>query len=251
MRIRVEPNAAQATTAAADWLIERLLRPETRNVMVAGGNTPLALYAEVAARKPRLHHVNVFVLDEYLGVPEHEPRSCSNLLRRAVVEAWGIPHEQYHWISSNEHAAAASIADHERAILASGGLDLVILGLGRNGHIGFNEPGSPPNAAGRIVSLSPTSVEANRQWFGGDFAPSRGVTTGMQTILSAKTILLLAFGSHKAQAVAGTIEGPQDSACPASFLQAHSDALVLLDQEAAAGLARAFTVGQTFQVNEE
>jgi glucosamine-6-phosphate deaminase len=251
MRIRVEPHSARATSAAADWLIERLLRPNTRNVMVAGGNTPLALYAEVAVRKPKLSHLSVFALDEYLGVPEYDPRTCANLLRRAVVEAWSIPHEQYRWISSNEHAAAASIAAHERAILALGGLDLVILGLGRNGHIGFNEPGSSPDAAGGVVSLSPTSVEANRQWFGGDFAPSRGVTTGMHTILSAKTILLLAFGSHKSQAVGRMIDGRMDDSCPASFLQAHSDVLVLLDEDAAAGLGREFTVGQTVQVGEQ
>jgi glucosamine-6-phosphate deaminase len=234
----IESTAALATMLAANELIERLLAPDTRNVMVAGGNTPLALYAAVADRCPRLAHLNIFALDEYVGVPSSDPDNCANLIRRCVVEPWGVPPDQYFSISSHESEAQHSIADHERRIHELGGLDLVILGLGRNGHIGFNEPGSLPDSVGRVVSLSPISVQANREWFRGKYAPPTGATTGMRTILSAKGVWLLAFGSHKAQAVAAMVEGPIDPACPASYLQSHAGAVVFLDYRAAAHLSR-------------
>jgi glucosamine-6-phosphate deaminase len=209
MELYVFANAAKATSAATGWLVDRLQRPSTRNIMVAGGNTPLVLYAEVACRELPLDHLRVFALDEYLGVPEDEPRNCANLLRRTVVDAWKIPADQYAFLSPHEATAAQSIREHEERIRTAGGLDLVILGLGQNGHIGFNEPGSEANSPGRVVPLGATSVEANRLWFGEDHAPVSGVTTGMSTILAARSVLLLAFGERKANAVAAMVErGP-------------------------------------------
>jgi glucosamine-6-phosphate deaminase len=187
----------------------------------------------------QLSNVHVFALDEYVGVPEDEPRNCANLIRRAVVDAWEIPPGQYYYLSSSRSRAPESIARHEARIGVAGGLDLVILGLGQNGHIGFNEPGSGAASAGRIVPLSAVSIEANRSWFGGDYAPDMGVTTGMQTILSAKKVLLLAFGAAKADAARAMIEGPPAAACPAAFLQLHSNVTVFLDVPAASRLNRA------------
>ncbi len=239
MQVQVFEGAAQATHAAADRLIEELRKPETRNVMLAGGNTPLKLYGEVASRRPRIHHVNIYALDEYVGVPTDDPRNCANLLRRTVVEAWGIAGAQYYCLSSSETKAAESIIEHEQTILDYGGLDLAVLGLGQNAHIGFNEPGGEIDSIGRVLALSAISVEANRQWFGGEYAPDQGVTTGMKTILSARVILLLAFGAHKAGAVAGMLEGPQTPSCPASYLGSRPNVLVFLDSRAAGRLANA------------
>jgi glucosamine-6-phosphate deaminase len=239
MDLRVFPSSAAATGAATDWLVDRLRQRTTRNLMVAGGNTPLGLYAEVARRGVCLEQLHVFALDEYVGVPEDEPRNCANLIRRTVVEAWEIPPSQYYCLSSLHDKALESIARHEERIRSAGGLDLVVLGLGQNGHVGFNEPGSDATSPGRIVPLSPVSIEANRSWFGGDYTPNFGVTTGMQTILSAKQVLLLAFGPAKAEAARAMIEGPPAASCPASFLQRHSDVTVFLDVPAASRLNRA------------
>jgi glucosamine-6-phosphate deaminase len=236
MEIHVFHTPDQATAAATDWLVSRLTQPATKNIMVAGGNTPLPLYAQVAQRKRPLGHLHVFALDDYVGVPEEEPRNCANLLRTAVIEAWNIPAHQYHSVSSCERAAADSITRHEETIRAVGGLDLVILGLGRNGHIGFNEPGSEPRSLGRVVPLSDASIAANREWFAGRYAPTHGVTTGMRTILAARCVMLLAFGERKADAVFNMIDGPQSSACPASYLQTHPTVVVFLDQQAAGRL---------------
>ena len=236
MKVLIYPDAAAANKAAAEMLGNLLRAAESRNVMVAAGNTPLDLYRLVAERRLDMSHLNVFALDEYVGVPLEEPRNCGNLLRRSVAEAWKIPAAQFHTVSSLEGEALASVRAHEDRIRAVGGLDVVVLGLGQNGHLGFNEPGSAEDSEGRLVDLEPISVEANRAWFEGKYAPDKGVTVGLKTILGARHVLILAFGAHKKAAVAAMVEGPRHAACPASFLQGHPDANLFLDAAAAAGL---------------
>jgi len=236
MKFSIYPNAASANAAAAELLAGWLSVATTRNVMVAGGNSPLDLYRRIAERRLSLSHLNIFMLDEYVGVPLEEPRNCANLLRYEVAEAWGTPVGQFFRISSLPDKALASVREHERLILQAGGLDIAILGLGRNGHIGFNEPGSPRNCEGRLVPLEPISVEANRQWFGGDYAPTIGVTTGLRTILAARRILALAYGKHKAFAVRAMVKGPQTVQCPGSLLQDHPNTWLFLDAQASADL---------------
>lgn len=235
MHIRIFPDKETASEAAADCLLNWLREPGVRNVMLAGGNTPLDLYQRVAQRKADLSHLTLFALDEYVGVPKDEPRNCANLLRRSAVEPWGLA--RFYSISSNETEAEESVRQHERRIAEAGGLDVVVLGLGQNGHLGFNEPGSLANSAGRLVNLESSSIEANREWFAGQYAPNRGATVGLQTILDAGRILLMAYGSHKKLPVTRMIDGPVSPACPASYLQRHARAYLFLDEVAAAGLA--------------
>ena len=130
---------------------------------------------------PDLH---VFALDEYVGIPPHDTRTCANLLRRVVADAWGIPADRYHALSGRPHEVAASIREHEEKLVRIATPDVTVLGLGPNGHLGFNEPGSTPDSAGRVVDLEPASVEANARWFNSDYAPSQGVTLGLRAILS-------------------------------------------------------------------
>jgi glucosamine-6-phosphate deaminase len=238
MNLCIDPESNQANAAAADCLCSWLASAATRNVMAAAGNTPLELYRLVGARGLRLAHVNLFALDEYVGVPLDEPRNCANLLRRSVAEAWQIPSAQFHTISSLEADALASVQTHERLIAKAGGLDVIILGLGQNGHLGFNEPGSAEDSSARVLDLEPVSIEANRKWFKGDFAPARGATVGMRTILAARHVLVLAYGSHKAAAVKAMVEEPRGPHCPAAFLQGHQRVHVFLDELAASALAK-------------
>ncbi len=238
MKRSIHSTPAIANVAAADCLTNWLTLPATRNVMVAAGNTPLELYRLTAEKRSSLAHLRVFVLDEYVGVPLDEPRSCANLLRRCVAEAWRIPPGLFHTVSSLERNAVASVEAHERLITEVGGLDVVILGLGQNGHLGFNEPGGSQDSMGRLVNLETISVEANRKWFEGDFAPAKGVTVGIKTILSARRVLVLAYGAHKTAAVKAMVEGPRGPHCPASFLQGHPNVEVFLDALAAAWLSK-------------
>lgn len=237
MIVSIYESTATANEAAANHFGRRLTLPSTRTVMVAAGNTPLELYDRIAAQRLGLSHLTVFALDEYVGVPLEEPRNCANLLRDHVARGWGLQPDRFLTISSLPKDAAQSILNHEAAIEAAGGLDLLVLGLGQNGHLGFNEPGSAHDSAARVLPLTPISVEANRQWFHGRFAPDQGVTVGMKTILAAREIFLLAFGAHKTQAVLDMVRGPVSPSCPASFLQTHPRVKVFLDTAAAAGLA--------------
>jgi len=236
MNVRVHPTPRQATLAAADFLAGALRT--ARTLMVAGGNTPLELYAEIARRHLPLKALHVFVLDEYVGVPPEDPRTCTNLLRQAVAQAWNIPEEQFHGLSSTPAEAKASLDTHERAIKSRGGIDAIVLGLGPNAHLGFNEPGSARDSQDRVLDLEASSVEANRLWFGGEHAPSRGATVGLSTVLAARTAILLAFGRAKAAAVRAMVEGPREASCPAAWLQDHPDASIFLDEDAASLLAR-------------
>lgn len=246
MKLSIHSSSEAANQAAGDLLWNWLTSPEVRNVMVAAGNTPLELYRIVGKRlrevgppkggTPNLSRLNIFMLDEYVGVPLEEPRNCGNLLRRSVVEAWGIPSDRYFTVSSMEHDALESVRTHERRIEQAGGLDVIILGLGQNGHLGFNEPGSAEDSGARLLDLQPISIEANRIWFGGDYAPAKGATIGLKTILAARRVMVLAYGSHKAKAVGAMVEGKRGPDCPASFLQGHADAHLFLDEAAAAGL---------------
>jgi glucosamine-6-phosphate deaminase len=238
MNVSIHPSVEAANAAAAALLSEWLVTPGVCNVMLAGGNTPLEMYRLIGVRAPRLTHLNVFALDEYVGVPPDEPRNCANLIRRAAVDPWGIPAAQYFPVSSHEAEALGSIRQHQQRIADAGGLDVVVLGLGQNGHLGFNEPGSAENSAGRVIDLDAVSIEANRQWFRGDYAPARGATVGMKTILAARRVLLVALGAHKTKAVTAMIEGPRTERCPASLLQGHSALHVILDESAAAGLRK-------------
>jgi glucosamine-6-phosphate deaminase len=237
MHLSTHPNPSLANQAAADLLASWLTSVETRNVMVAAGNSPLDLYQLIANRRLPLGHLNAFALDEYVGVPLEEPRNCANLMRRTVAQAWGIAPDHFHTVSSLEADAVASVREHEHKIEAAGGLDVIVLGLGQNGHLGFNEPGSAENSEGRLLDLQPISIEANRKWFGGDYAPGKGVTVGLKTILAARRVLVLAYGAHKTAAVVAMVEGKRGAHCPASFLQTHRDAHLFLDESAAARLA--------------
>jgi len=236
MNIKIFPTEEKANAAAADCLARWLTSPGTRNLMVAGGNTPLDLYQAIADLRLRLSHLNIFALDEYVGVPLEEPRNCANLLRRDVAEAWRIPAEQFFPVSSLATTALASGRTQERLIKEKGGLDVIILGLGQNGHLGFNEPGSSPDSTARILDLDAISIAANRKWFAGKFAPHQGVTVGLKTIIAARRALVLAYGNHKASAVRAMVEGPVSDCCPASFLQLHPETHLFLDPAAAAGL---------------
>jgi len=232
--VTVSPSAGAASRAAADVLVRWLA--DARTLVVAAGNSPRELYRLVAGRRPPVGRLAVFTLDEYLGVPVEHTGTCANLLRREVADAWGVPADRFHWLTSQPESAAAGIAEHERKLAAAGGIDAVVLGLGRNGHLGFNEPGSPPDAPGRALDLTPTSVAANAEWFGGQYAPSQGVTLGLGTLLAARRALLVAFGPAKAEAVYGTVVAAPSAACPGSWLQRHPEAHLFLDEAAAARL---------------
>jgi glucosamine-6-phosphate deaminase len=236
MNLHVFSDKGLANGAAAEILGAWLESPEARNVIVAAGNTPLDLYARIAARRLALPRLHIFALDEYVGVPLEEPRNCANLIQSAVADAWGIPGDRFHTVSSLESEAGQSIRNHESLLENRGGADVTILGLGQNGHLGFNEPGSARDSAGRVLDLDAISTSANREWFDGRYAPCRGVTIGLKALLASRRILLMAYGRKKSAAVRAMVKLPANGICPASFLRDHQDVHVFLDEAAASEL---------------
>jgi glucosamine-6-phosphate deaminase len=233
VHVEIRGSAQAATHDAAALLARWIEEAPAQRLMVAGGRTPLALYEAIAQRGLPTGRLHIEVLDEYVGVPPSDPRTCTHLLERSVAHAWRVPPERFFGLSSDERDALAVVSAHEQRIREAGGLDSIVLGLGKNGHLGFNEPGSAVDCAARVLDLDSVSIEANREWFGGDYAPRQGATVGLRTILGARRVLLLAFGAAKADAVRDMVQGPRSSSCPASFLQDHQDAHVFVDESAA------------------
>jgi glucosamine-6-phosphate deaminase len=158
MNLSIHPDPARANAAASVLLCTFLTAPTARNVMVSAGNTPLELYRSVGRRGLRFSHLNVFALDEYVGVPIDEPRNCANLLRQQVAEAWKIPPAQFHVVSSIEEDALSSAEAHERLIAKSGGLDVIILGSDKM-DISVSTNRAAPKTLGR-ASLTSSRIQS-------------------------------------------------------------------------------------------
>lgn len=242
MLIVVLADAAAVAVRAADMVADVVTRNERPVLGLAAGATPLGLYAELVRRHAGgldFSPVSVFGLDEYLGLPAEHPSSCAWTLRRHLIDRVNLDPARVRLL---EGRAAGDWLDHgaafERAIAAAGGVDLQILGLGLNGHIGFNEPGCSLAGRTRRVALSAATRASNRTSFSDGDVPATAVTMGIGTILEARRLLLLATGASKAGMVAKAVEGPVTAMVPASALQLHPDAVMMLDEAAAAGLQR-------------
>ena len=241
-RIEIIDSAAAVAERAAERVIARLRKRQPITLGLATGATMTPLYARlVAATRASLisfRTVSSFNLDEYVGVAPQSPGSFhaymqEHLLRHVDMEAGRarIP-------DGMVDDVAAEAARYEAQIAAAGGIDLLLLGIGANGHIGFNEPGSDFASRTREIRLD----EATRMANAGNFpdlasVPERAITMGIATILEARNILLIATGPEKAAAVAAAIEGPIGSACPASALRLHGNVDILCDEAAATALA--------------
>lgn len=203
------------------------------------GNTPLGLYAELARRvaegKADFDGATAFAIDEFHGAPPDHPGTNAGYFRKHLTSRVRL--REFHLLSSDAEQPEAECERFRSLIEEAGGLDLVVLGIGRNGHIGFNEPGSPFDSTARRVALTDTSREAYAPVFGSlDETPAFGLTLGIADLLAARGALLLAKGVEKATAVAQALEGPVTEALPASALQRHPALTVLLDEDAASGL---------------
>lgn len=212
---------------------------------LATGSTPVGLYRELI----RLHrseglsfaNVTTFNLDEYYGLERSHPESYWRFMHDQLFDHIDIPSTQIHLPDGTvaRQDVFAHCRAYEEAIAEAGAIDLQILGIGRTGHIGFNEPGSSADSRTRLVTLdSVTRRDAARDFLGEENVPRHAITMGVGTILQARRVVLLAWGEMKADVVARAVEGPQSADLPASFLQAHPDCRFLVDQAAAKKLAR-------------
>jgi glucosamine-6-phosphate deaminase len=242
MEIVVTPDPAAVGVVAARAIVDVLSRRENPVLGVATGSSPLSTYdalADAVRRgefEPKI--VTAFALDEYVGIPPEHPESYHSVVQREVVEKIGLSPDRVHVLDGMAEDLEAACRDYEGDMKAAGGVDVQILGIGSNGHIGFNEPGSSLGSRTRIKTLAPQTRRDNARFFGGrmEDVPIHCLTQGIATIMDARKIVLVAQGAGKARAVAAMIEGPSGASCPASVLQWHRDVLVVLDEEAAGEL---------------
>lgn len=256
MRIVIESGADRVAEAAASMVAELV---EARPAAVLGlpaGATPLAMYRELV----RLHgergvdfsRISAFALDEFLGLAGSDPRSFRAYLTRHFSSQVNLPGERLNAPDGKSEDPQGECAAYEERIRSAGGLDLVVLGIGADGHIGFNEPGSSLASRTRLKTLTRETRAANREGFEDpEQVPRVALTMGVGTILSARRCLLLATGDGKADAIRLAVEGPITAQVTASALQLHPDAVILLDEGAAAGLERADYYRETERLHRE
>ncbi|QHC58652.1 glucosamine-6-phosphate deaminase [Rathayibacter sp. VKM Ac-2760] len=241
MEIVILPSADEVGRVAAST-IAALVRADPGAVLgLATGSSPMGVYAElrrlVEAGEVSFSRVHGFALDEYVGLPLEHPESYASVLAREVVEPLGLDPRRVHVPDGRADDLAAAADRYEQRILDAGGIDLQILGIGANGHIGFNEPTSSLASRTRLKTLTPRTRDDNARFFDApELVPTHCLTQGIGTILDAGRLLLVAQGSSKADAVAAAVEGPLTSFVPASALQLHRHATVIVDEAAASRL---------------
>lgn len=243
MEVVIVESPAAGAALSAGAITELLNRKPEAVLGLATGSTPLPVYDALAERyeagEVSFAHAQGFALDEYVGLPQGHPESYRSVLDREIVDrvnfAPGAVHTPDGW-SDDPRAACAA---YEAAIRLAG-IDLQILGVGTDGHIGFNEPTSSLASPTRIKTLTEQTRLDNARFFDGDVAkvPQHVITQGIGTILRAGHLVLLAWGSNKAEAVAATVEGPVTSMVPSSALQLHPHATVVVDEAAASALTQ-------------
>ncbi len=244
MEIIIKESYEEISKEAAQIIRAALLKKSNLVLGLATGNTPIGLYNELA----RMHkaegldfsQVVTFNLDEYVGIPVDHPESYHTFMERYLFSKVNIPASNQYIPQSTTDNLEEFCEWYEERIRHFGGIDIQVLGIGTNGHIGFNEPSSSLGSRTRLKTLAPATIQAHLPNFGGDAeaVPRMAITMGIGTIMEAKQCLLLANGGSKADAIAQCVEGPITAEVPASALQMHPRAIILVDEAAASRLKR-------------
>jgi glucosamine-6-phosphate deaminase len=241
MEVVIVPDSRAAGELVADAAAALLAAKPDALLGVATGSTPLpayeALERRVKAGALDVSKLRVCQLDEYVGLPAGHPESYRSVVLREVVDRLGLSADSFLGPDGAAADVLAACAAYERELRDAGGVDLQILGIGTDGHVGFNEPCSSLASRTRIKTLTQQTRTDNARFFDSpEQVPQHVITQGVGTILEARHVILLAFGKGKADAVAAAVEGPLSSFVPASALQLHPHATVIVDEAAAGGL---------------
>ena len=241
MRIVIRDNAREGSLWAAHYIARKINEKAACSdkpfvIGLCTGSTPIDTYAElirmVKAGEVSFKNVISFNMDEYAGLPESHPESYHSFMHRYLFDHIDQKPENIHILDGNAPDPVAECAAYEQAIAGAGGFDLFLGGVGEDGHIAFNEPFSSLESRTRVVTLTQDTREVNARFFGGDFnqVPKQALTVGVATVLSAREVLILAFGSKKARALQAAIEGPMSHYCTLSGLQAHPAGTIVCDE---------------------
>ena len=238
-KLIVVPDSVAASKTVADLVTETIQTNPSAAISLPTGSTPLAMFDILAARAARgevdFSRIDFFCLDEYVGVTVEDPNSLTRWLWHALLDRIGVKAEQVHALPATMDDLTAAAAKFDQSVSARGDLDLAVLGLGPNGHIGYNEPGSSADSRTRVITLTPESrSQASAYWQGAVPIPDRAMTMGVGTLLEARQIALLVTGAAKSQILRRTLEEPMSADVPASWLRMAGPRLAVVADEAAA-----------------
>ncbi|MDD5899253.1 MAG: glucosamine-6-phosphate deaminase [Clostridia bacterium] len=238
MQILVYENAAQVGQAAATLIAAQVLSKPDSVLGLATGSTPIPTYQELSrlckAGVVDFSRVRSFNLDEYCNLPVEHEQSYHSFMKENLFDHINIDLNSTRVPDGNAADPQKECTEYDAAIAQAGGIDVQILGIGRNGHIGFNEPGDSFVYGCHIVNLTQSTIEANRRFFDSEAdVPRQAISLGIGSIVNARRILLLATGADKAQAIHDSVLGDIDPRCQASILRTHKDVIFLLDKAAA------------------
>lgn len=236
MRVLASETYEDMSRRAADLFARQLAEKPNSLFVLPTGNTPQGLFNEVISRAKAglldTSKARFAVLDEYAGLRSGDRRSLTAWLRRALLDHLGVGEDQL--IAFDPKGDSKFECETmERAIATAGGIDLAVLGLGPNGHLGMNEPGTPFDTPTSFVQLTPETVRSNAVYWGSEAdVPRTGFTLGLGTLLGARSFLLLVNGAHKAGILAQVVAGPADTALPATIVHLHPSATIIADRSA-------------------
>lgn len=244
MKVIIVPDELSVAKAAYEVVKDRINNWKINVLGLPTGSSPLMLYKEIAEGFKRgeldFSGVHTFNLDEYLGLPDDHEQSYRRFMEDNLFQYVNLDPENVHFLYGLTDDVIAECEDYEAAMEYLGGIKLQILGIGRDGHIGFNEPGSSLESRTSLVTIAPETIEDNARFFNNaDEVPRWALSMGIGTIMDADECLLIATGANKADAIAAMIEGPVSAYCPASALQSHNNCTVIIDEAAASKLKRA------------
>lgn len=246
MLVTIKESYEEVSRAAAELIAARIRKKPSLVLGLATGSTPLGLYNELI----RMHKeeglsfsgVRTFNLDEYIGLPRSHPQSYFRFMHELLFRHIDIPEHSIHVPDGMAEDIEGHCDWYEEQIRMTGGIDLQVLGIGANGHIAFNEPGSSLGSRTRIKTLTEQTVKDNARFFGSaEQVPKTAITMGIGTIMEAREVLLLASSPSKAGAIKAAIEGPIMAMVPASIIQMHRRATVIIDRDAASLLTHTFS----------
>ncbi|MDQ2683237.1 MAG: glucosamine-6-phosphate deaminase [Chloroflexota bacterium] len=240
MKITIVPDYDAMSLRAADIVTETLTRKPECALCLPTGNTPLGMFRILIDRIENgdldVSRAQFFLLDEYVGIDDDDPESLTGWLKKEFLTPANVPEDHIHELPSTADDLAAAARRYEEHLAAHGGFELAVLGLGGNGHIAYNEPGSAGNSRTRVLTLTDESIEQARGYFEGRTVPTQAITAGVGTLLEARQIVLLVSGGSKAEIARDVLYGPQTPDVPGSFLQLAGDRVEAVVDTAAAAL---------------
>lgn len=241
--VQIYPSADAVAGVTADILADLVRTKQDCVLGLSTGSSPLSTYARLIQihREDGLcfARTRTFNLDEYVGLCGSHEQSYRAYMDRHLFDHIDVPIEHTDVMDGCADSLDAECDRFERAVAEAGSVDVWLLGIGVNGHIAFNEPGTDPSSRTRSITLAPETIQANSRFFDNPSqVPKQALTAGIATILDGRRILLIATGESKAAPVRDAIEGPVDPTCPASHLQLHTDCTFILDEPAACLLNR-------------